>query len=131
MRINVTSLCVDDQRAALAFYRDVLGFPVLLDEPVGNGFSVITLASPGGPEGVALMLEPRDNPAAKTYYDALYAQGIPATSFASDDCGAEHSALVAKGVRFTQAPEVTPWGTVAIFDDTVGNLIQLHQELTV
>lgn len=124
MRITLTSVFVDDQRKALAFYTDVLGFQVRHDIPLGENFwlTVVSPEQPGGPE---LLLEPADHPAVKPFRQAIVADGIPAAQFTVDDVNAEHRRLTAAGVTFTQPP--TDFGTVvaAVFDDTCGNLIQI------
>ena len=124
MRINVTSVFVDDQDKALAFYTDVLGFVAKTDLPAGE-HRWLTVVSPEAPDGVELVLEPNAHPAAQAYQQALVADGIPATSFAVDDVQAEFDRLTARGVSFVQPP--TPMGpvTTAVFDDTCGNLIQV------
>ena len=126
MKINLTSVFVDDQDKALTFYTDVLGFVPKQDIPAGE-FRFITVVSPDGPQDVELMLEPNNHSAAKVFQEAIYADGIPATSFQSDDLQAEYERLTAKGVIFTGEPEKHPWGVTAVFDDTCGNYIQLHQ----
>jgi catechol 2,3-dioxygenase-like lactoylglutathione lyase family enzyme len=124
IRITVTSVFVDDQERAVAFYTERLGFVVKHDIPLGE-YRWLTLVSPDAPDGTELLLEPDQHPAAKEYTAALVADGIPAASFAVDDVTQTYAALVADGVRFTQAP--TPMGPVvtAVLDDTCGNLIQL------
>ena len=124
MRINRASVFVDDQAKAHAFYTDVLGFVTKTDVPTGE-FRWLTVVSPEAPDGVELLLEPNDHPAAKAFQQAIVADGIPATSFAVDDVQAEFDRLTAKGVRFVQPP--TPMGpvTTAVLDDTCGNLIQI------
>ena len=126
MRIDLTSVFVDDQEKALAFYTDVLGFVKKRDMSVGD-FKWLTVVSAEAPEGVELLLEPDQSPAAQAYKQAIFAEGIPATSFGVDDVRAEHDRLVSLGVRFTSEPTETPGAIVATFDDTCGNLIQLHQ----
>lgn len=128
MKIKLTSIMVEDQARALAFYTDVLGFRLKHDIPVGE-YRWLTVVSPDGHDDVELSLEPNANPAGKTFQSALLAQGIPATAFEVDDLDAEHQRLTARGVAFTRAP--TPMGPVAIaiFADTCGNLIQLYQPL--
>ena len=124
MRINVTSVYVDDQDKALAFYTDVLGFVKKTEFPAGE-FRWLTVVSPEDPDGVELVLEPDEHPAAKTFKQALAEDGMPFTSFAVADVKAEHERLTALGVRFTQDPlDVGPVWT-AVFDDTCGNLIQI------
>jgi catechol 2,3-dioxygenase-like lactoylglutathione lyase family enzyme len=126
MKIALTSVMVDDQAKALAFYTDRLGFTVRHDISLG-AFRWLTVVSPEGAEGVELLLEPNAHPAAVIFQKALFDDGIPATSFESADVAAEHARLVARGVVFRKGP--TPMGptTIAVFDDTCGNLIQLHQ----
>ncbi|MFF6778790.1 VOC family protein [Streptomyces sp. NPDC012637] len=126
MRINLTSVFVDDQDKALRFYTDVLGFVKKTEVPLG-GHSWLTVVSPDEPDGVELVLEPNQHPAAKAYQDALAADGIPVNSFAVDDVHAEFARMSALGVRFTQAPTDMGPVTTAILDDTCGNLIQIAE----
>ncbi|MBH0118055.1 VOC family protein [Rhodococcus sp. NPDC003382] len=127
MRINLTSVFVDDQRAALAFYTDVLGFVKHHDIPIGDA-SWLTVVSPDAPDGPQLLLEPAGHPAVKPYRDALREDGIPLAQFAVDDVEAEHARLTAKGVEFTMPPTDIGTAVVAVFDDTCGNLIQIVAE---
>jgi len=124
MRIYVTSVFVDDQRKALEFYTNTLGFTKKTDIDLG-GASWLTVVSPEQPDGTELLLEPSGHPAVKPYKDALVEDGIPATSFAVDDVQAEFDRLRSKGVRFTQEPTEMGNVTTAVFDDTCGNLIQI------
>jgi catechol 2,3-dioxygenase-like lactoylglutathione lyase family enzyme len=124
MRINLTSVYVDDQRAALAFYTDVLGFVVHHDVPIGED-SWLTVVSPDAPDGPELLLEPAGHPAVKPYRDALVEDGIPLAQFAVDDVEAEYARLTNLGVSFTQPPTDIGPAVVAVLDDTCGNLIQL------
>jgi catechol 2,3-dioxygenase-like lactoylglutathione lyase family enzyme len=126
MRIYVTSVLVDDQRKALDFYTNTLGFKLKRDIPLGDA-SWLTVVSPEQPDGTELLLEPSGHPAAKPFKDALVEDGIPATSFAVDDVQAEFDRLQSKGVRFTQEPTKMGNVTMAVFDDTCGNLIQIVQ----
>jgi len=124
MRINLTSVLVDDQDKALAFYTDVLGFVTKNDIPLGE-HRWLTVVSPDSTEGPELLLEPDAHPAAKPFKAALVEDGIPFTSFAVDDVRAEHRRLVTRGVEFTQEPTDMGEVTTAVFDDTCGNLIQI------
>ena len=126
MKIVLTSVFVDDQKKALKFYTDVLGFVKKQDVPVGE-FRYPTVASADQPDGPELLLEPNENPAAKAFQEAIFEQGIPATSFGVDDIRREYERLKALGVVFSMEP--TPMGpvTIAVFDDTCGNLIQIAQ----
>ncbi|CAN5826874.1 VOC family protein [soil metagenome] len=124
MRINLTSVFVDDQRAALAFYTDVLGFTKHRDVPLGEA-AWLTVVAPDSPDGPELLLEPSDHPAVKPYRDALVEDGIPLAQFAVDDVEAEHERLAGQGVVFTQPPTDLGDVVTAVFDDTCGNLIQI------
>jgi catechol 2,3-dioxygenase-like lactoylglutathione lyase family enzyme len=126
MRIKLSSVMVDDQDKALEFYTEVLGFVKKTDIPVGE-FKWLTVVSPEAPDEVELLLEPNGNPAAKTFQKALFEQGIPLTAFAVDDVQKEYERLKGLGVAFHTAP--TPAGptTIAVFEDTCGNLIQIYQ----
>lgn len=124
MRINLTSVFVDDQEKALRFYTEVLGFVKKYDVPTG-GDKWLTVASPEDPDGTQLLLEPSGHPAVRPFTQALVADGIPFASFAVDDVAAEYERLRGLGVRFTQAPAAMGPVTTAVFDDTCGNLIQI------
>ncbi|MEV7568565.1 VOC family protein [Streptomyces tanashiensis] len=126
MRIHVTSVFVDDQDKALAFYTEKLGFVKKTEVPLGD-YRWLTVVSPQAPDGTELLLEPDAHPAAKQYMNALVADGIPATSFAVDDVRAEYERLRALGVFFTQEPTEAGPVTTAVLDDTCGNLIQIVQ----
>ena len=127
MRIVLTSVFVDDQDKALEFYTEKLGFVKKRDVAAGQ-YRWLTVVSPEDQNGTELVLEPNDNHAASTYQQAIFEQGIPATSFAVSDVRAEYERLKALGVTFTTEPtEVMPHVTIAVLDDTCGNLIQIQQ----
>jgi predicted enzyme related to lactoylglutathione lyase len=126
MLIKLTSVFVDEQEKALKFYTEVLGFVKKFDLPVGR-FRWLTVVSPEEPDGTELLLEPNDNPAARTYQRAIFEQGIPATAFAVRDVQGEYERMKELGVAFTMEPTETGMATVAVFDDTCGNLIQIFQ----
>ena len=128
MRINLTSIHVDDQEKAAAFYTGILGFVKKHDFPMGE-FKWVTVVSPEGPDDVELLLEPNDNPAAKAYQQALFEQGIPATAFAVDDIQAEYERLKGLSVVFTMEPVEAGPTIQAMLDDTCGNRIAIYQEL--
>jgi catechol 2,3-dioxygenase-like lactoylglutathione lyase family enzyme len=127
MRIKLISVMVDDQEKALRFYTEKLGFKKKVDFPVG-GARWITVVSPEGPDDLELVLEPNSHPAAKAFQSALTKDGIPATSFESAAIHDEVKGLKEKGVVFTREPTVAGTVTVAIFSDTCGNLLQMHQQ---
>lgn len=126
MRINLSSIPVDDQEKAFRFYTEKLGFQKKHDIPMGK-HRWITLVSPEDPNGTELCLEPDEHPAVKPFKAALVEDGIPFTSFAVKDIAAEHKRLESLGVRFTQPPVDYGPVTAAVFDDTCGNLIQIAQ----
>jgi catechol 2,3-dioxygenase-like lactoylglutathione lyase family enzyme len=126
MRINLTSVLVDDQQKALRFYTEVLGFEKKTDVPLGE-HSWLTVVSPDDPDGTELVLEPDQHPAARPFKQALVSDGIPFTSFAVDDVQKEFERLRQLDVRFTQEPVEMGPVTTAVFDDTCGNLIQIAE----
>ena len=123
-RITVTSVFVDDQARALAFYTDVLGFVPGHDVPAGE-YRWLTVVGADDPDGPQLLLEPDAHPAARDYAAALRADGIPAAQFGEDDIHRTHDDLVAKGARIVQPPTETGPVWTLIVDDTCGNLVQL------
>jgi catechol 2,3-dioxygenase-like lactoylglutathione lyase family enzyme len=128
MKIKLNSIFVDDQDKALKFYTEVLGFVKKTDIPVGDA-KWLTVVSPEGPDDVELVLEPNGNPAAKTYQQAIFRQGIPCTAFAVDDIEKEYERLKKQDVAFSVQPTKAGPVSIAVFNDTCGNLIQLYQLL--
>jgi len=126
MRITLTSVFVDDQEKALRFYTEVLGFEKKTDMPAGE-HRWLTVVSPEGSPDIELVLEPNSHPAAKSYQEAIYGDGIPATSFASANVQAEYERLKGLDVVFHTEPTDMGPVTIAVFDDSCGNLIQMHQ----
>jgi catechol 2,3-dioxygenase-like lactoylglutathione lyase family enzyme len=126
MQIKLASVFVDDQDKALKFYTDILGFVKKLEFPAGN-FKWLTVVSPEEPGGVQLVLEPNNayNPAAKSYQQEIFRQGIPAANFFVGDVQKEYARLKQHGVTFTKEPTKTTGSTIAVLDDTCGNLIQI------
>ena len=127
MNIIVTSIFVEDQDTALNFYTEKLGFVIKHDVPVGE-YRWIALVSPDAQGGTELLLEPNNHPAAKEYQQKIYADGIPATMFGVADIHKEYERLVERGVKFTMEPTEAGDVTIAVFDDTCGNLIQIIQQ---
>jgi predicted enzyme related to lactoylglutathione lyase len=126
MKIKLTSIHVDDQEKALRFYTDVLGFVKKNDQSAGD-YRWLTVASAEDPDGTELLLEPNDNPAAKTYQQALFEQNIPAAMFFTDDVKADYERMKARGASFTMPPTDVTASIIAQLDDTCGNRIQLTQ----
>ncbi|TSD02114.1 MAG: glyoxalase/bleomycin resistance protein/dioxygenase [Parcubacteria group bacterium Athens0714_25] len=126
MKIKVTSVFVDNQTKALEFYTEVLGFVKKNDVSAGE-YRWLTVVSPEQPDGTELLLEPNENPAAKIYQKAIFEQNIPATAFFVDDIQKEYEKLKELGVSFTMEPTKVTGSTIAVFNDTCGNLIQINQ----
>ena len=126
MKITLTSVLVDDQAKALTFYTDFLGFEKKHDIPMGQ-HRWLTVVSPQAPDGVELVLEPDEHPAAKPFKAALVEDGIPFTSFGVENVEGEYERLRGLGVQFTQQPTTMGPVTTAVLDDTCGNLIQIAQ----
>ena len=126
MRIKLTSVYVDDQEKALRFYSEVLGFVKKAD--FSNGpFRWLTVASPEDPDGTELQLALNNNPAAKTYQQALFEQRQPAAMFYSDDVQADYERMKSCGAEFNMPPTDVTASKIAVVNDTCGNLIQLTQ----
>jgi predicted enzyme related to lactoylglutathione lyase len=126
MRINLSSVMVEDQEQALKFYTEKLGFIKKTDMSIGE-YRWLTVTSPDGPEGVELVLEPMGFPPSRDYQKALYSAGIPITAFLSKDIKAEYKQLKARGVKFRSEPQIMGAITSVLFEDTCGNLINLVQ----
>ena len=126
MKIKLTSVFVDDQEKALKFYTEMLGFEKKHDIPLGE-FKWLTVVSPEEPEGTELLLEPDDNPASRAFQNAIYEQGIAAAAFNVDDVEQEYERLKGLGVEFKTEPTDMGSSTIALLDDTCGNLIQIYE----
>jgi predicted enzyme related to lactoylglutathione lyase len=124
MKIKITTIHVDDQAKALRFYSEALGFTKKADFSNG-GYHWLTVVSPEAPDGVELQLEASTDPAARTYQQAKFQQGQPAAIFFVDDVQSEYDRLKGLGVKFTKPPMKVTASTIAVLDDTCGNLIQI------
>ena len=126
MKIKVTSIYVDDQEKALRFYSDVLGFVKKTDFSQGP-YRWLTVASAEDPNGPELQLALNNNPAAKTYQQAVFEQNQPAFNFFTDDLQADYERIKAHGAEFTMLPTDVTASKIAMLKDTCGNLIQITQ----
>ena len=126
MKIKLTSVHVDDQNKALRFYTEVLGFAKKGDFSQGP-YRWLTVASPEEPEGTELQLALNNNAAAKAYQEAIFQQGQAAANFFTDDVTGDYERIKARGAEFTMPPTDTYGSTIAMLNDTCGNLIQLTQ----
>jgi predicted enzyme related to lactoylglutathione lyase len=124
VKIKLTSIYVDDQKKALRFYTDILGFVKKADFTNGP-FRWLTVASAEEPDGAELQLALNDNPAAKAYQQAIFEQGQPAAMFYVDDVQQEYERMKARGADFTMPPTKVTGSTIAMVNDTCGNLIQI------
>ena len=124
MKIALTSVFVHDPLEAFRFYTEVLGFVEKMYVPEAY---LAIVASPEAPDGTGLLLEPNNHPVAKAYQEGIYNAGLPVIVFGVDDIQAEYERLQGRGVVFRKPPQKTDWGTETVFEDTCGNLIQLHQ----
>jgi predicted enzyme related to lactoylglutathione lyase len=126
MKIKITTLYVDDQEKALRFYTDVLGFVKKSDFSQGP-YRWLTVASPEDPGGTELQLALNNNPAAKTFQQALFQQNQPAAMFFTDDIASDHERIKSHGAQFTMPPTDVTASKIAMLNDTCGNLIQVTQ----
>ena len=124
MKIKITGVFVDDQDKALRFYTDVLGFVKKTDVGAG-GYRWLTVVSPEEPDGTELQLAANDDPAAKTFQQAQFQQSKPAAMFYVDDVQREYERMQGLGAQFTMPPTKVTGSTIAMLNDTCGNLIQL------
>jgi catechol 2,3-dioxygenase-like lactoylglutathione lyase family enzyme len=128
MRIGITGIFVDDQDRAERFYTEVLGLQIKTNAPYGPDERWLTVVSPEEPDGVELALHLTDEPA-RAFREASRAMGRPVFSLRTDDCRRDAERLKAKGVVFVREPARMEYGGMdAVFDDTCGNLVNLHQD---
>ncbi|HLK03557.1 MAG TPA: VOC family protein [Candidatus Acidoferrum sp.] len=126
MKIKLTSVYVDDQEKALHFYTDVLGFAKKSDFSQGP-YRWLTVASAEEPGGTELQLALNNSPAASAYQQALFQQRQPAAMFFTDDIKGDYERIKGHGAEFTMPPTDVTGSTIAMLNDTCGNLIQITQ----
>jgi predicted enzyme related to lactoylglutathione lyase len=124
MKIALTSISVNDPIEAFKFYTEILGFVERMYMPE---MRLAIVVSPEDPAGTALLLEPNDNLNTKAYFEGIYNAKLPVIILGVDDVQSEYEKLKIRGVTFIKEPTKTEWGTEAVFDDTCGNYIQIHQ----
>jgi predicted enzyme related to lactoylglutathione lyase len=128
MRIGLITIDVDDQNQAEQFYTEALGFQVETSAPYGPSERWLSMVSPEEPDGLQLALHLADEHA-WAFQAACRQIGRPVFSLLTDDCQSETERLKAKGVVFVKEPSTMPYGgRDAVFDDTCGNLVDLHQD---
>jgi predicted enzyme related to lactoylglutathione lyase len=113
MKIKLTSIYVKDPIEAFKFYTEILRFKELMYMPNAK---LAIVVSPEEPQGTALLLEPNSNTAVKSYQETI------------DDVQKEFERLKSLGVTFKEEPTNNEWGIEAVFDDTCGNYIKIHQD---
>ena len=126
MTIKMTKVYVDDQEKALRFYTDVLGFVKKADFSQGS-YRWLTVVSPDEPDGAELLLEKNDNPAARTFQQALYQQSQPASMFFTNDLQADYERMQSHGAEFPVPPRDVTASKIAMVNDTCGNLVQITE----
>lgn len=126
MKIALTTVYVDDQEKALRFYTDVLGF-VKKDDYSNDGYRWLSVVSPEVPDGTQLQLALNDNPAARAFQQAMFAQQQPAAMFYTDNLQADYERMSGSGADFTAPPADVTYAVIATVNDTCGNLLQLTQ----
>ena len=118
---STVTVFVRDQDAALAFYTEKLGFEVRSNIPFTETSRWIEVAAPGAQTGIVL-----DN--GFDHFDESRVGGFGRIFWTTDDMQATHATLAERGVQFSQAPVLTPWGMwQAEFLDQDGNSFVLVQ----
>jgi predicted enzyme related to lactoylglutathione lyase len=117
MKIKLASVYVGDQDKALRFYTEVLGFAKKADFTQGP-FRWLTVVSPEDPNATELQLAKNDNPAAKTYQEAMFREGQPAVLLFSDNVKSDYERIKSRGAEFVMAPTEVPGATIAKLNDT-------------
>lgn len=107
---EIISVPVSDQQRAKRFYRDVLGFSLIREEPMGPGASWIQLAPPGQAVTIALV----------TWFEQMKPGGLQGVMVNTDDIDAEHALLRSRGLELGEIRQ-EPWGRYALFTDPDGN----------
>ena len=104
MKIGMTSVFVDNADEAFKFYTEILGFVEVMYMPE---MQLAIVASPRDVNGTSLLLEPNNNPIARTYQEELYKAGIPVIVFSTEDIQFEYARLKKRGVVFKEDPTET------------------------
>jgi len=110
--IEIVSIPVRDQNAALKFYTEKLGFKVLTDQPFTADQRWIELIIPGAESRIALFTPEGHE---------TRIGGFQPVTFWCDDIFATTKILKSKGVEFAADPKKEVWGTMAIIKDIDGN----------
>ena len=127
MRIGLTSIYVDDQDRAERFYTEVLGFQVKTSAPYGPGERWLSVVVPEEPDGVSWCCTWPTRPRGRSSRPAGRPAGrccrCPPTTASATPSGSR------PGVVFVKEPARMAYGGMdAVFADTCGNLLNLHQD---
>lgn len=114
--IQLFSVPVTDQDRALRFYRDVLGFELVRDNPMGAHQRWVQVAPPGAATSVTLV----------TWFPTMAPGSTKGIVLESDDLDADVAQLTAKGVTIEAGIQDQQWGRFVTFDDPDGNGIVLQ-----
>lgn len=119
----LVTLVVPDYDPAISWYRDVLGFSLSVDQPLGGGKRWVVM-KPDDTEGAGLLLARADGDVEAA---AIGNQSGGRVSFflKTDDFARDHALYLSRGVEFLEAPRREDYGTVAVFRDAFGNLWDL------
>ena len=119
MRIRLTSVFVDDQDKALAFYTEKLGLKVATDQAKGPGRRWIEHRLGQAESRLELFTMDGEEGRVGTRMNC---------SLACDDVDATWRQLSERGVEFAAPPTKQPWGTFAIMKDSEGNQFVLSSQ---
>jgi catechol 2,3-dioxygenase-like lactoylglutathione lyase family enzyme len=108
--VEIISVPVADQQRAKEFYRDILGFDLLREEPMGPSAKWIQLAPQGCATTIALV----------TWFDSMRPGGLQGVMLNVTDIDRDHRDLEARGLKLSEIQQ-QPWGRYATFSDPDGN----------
>lgn len=132
IKIHSSFLPHDDAEAALAFYRDLLGFEVRLD--VGyEGLRWITVGPPGQPDTSIVLTPPAVDPGLtdderRTIVEMMAKGTYAGLQLATPDLDATFEKLQAADADVIQEPIEQPYGVRDFaVRDPAGNLLRIQQ----
>jgi uncharacterized glyoxalase superfamily protein PhnB len=131
--IHSSFLPQDDPDAALAFYRDTLGFEVRNDVEF-NGLHWITVGPSGQPDTNIVLYPPTATPGItddeRTTIAEMMAKGTFASiNLATADLDGTFDRLQAGGAEVVQEPTEQPYGLRdCSFRDPAGNLLRIQEQ---
>jgi len=117
--IKFVSIPVRDQKKAMEFYTEKLGFTVVTDQPFNDQQRWIELAIPGAETRLVLFTPPGQEDRIGSFSNVV---------FLADDVERTYEQLAAKGVEFAQPPKREDWGTSSILKDPDGNMLLISSK---